>query len=330
MHVSLPAELSRTIAELAAGIGRRDLVDRAGRLSGHYRERGASRQVVAGDADALAYGLSRMPATYAAVRSVLADLERGAPDFVPGSLLDAGAGPGTAALAVAQSWPELSTLLLDENQVFLDLAARLQPDARLERGDLRHFELGQRFDLVTCAYALTELNDAELAGVVDRLWRHCSGVLLLVEPGRPRDYARLMQARAQLMGLGAEMIGPCPHRLECPLQATDWCHFSVRLDRSRDHRQLKQAALGYEDEKFSYLLVGLPGIGQSAGARIIKPPRENKFSVTLPLCRADGTAGDAVLERRHGAAFKRARKVNWGEDWQPVDQQGLSPGERQG
>ena len=41
------------------------------------------------------------------LRAVLADLERGAPDFVPGSVLDAGAGPGTAALAAAQIWPDI-------------------------------------------------------------------------------------------------------------------------------------------------------------------------------------------------------------------------------
>lgn len=316
MHVSLPPELSLTIAELATGAGRRDLADRAGRLSGHYRERGASRQVVAADADALAYGLSRMPATFAAVRAVLADLERGAPDFVPGSVLDAGAGPGTAALAAAQIWPDIVPLLLDENPVFLDLAARLNPSARLERGDLRSFELGTRFDLVTCAYALTELADAELSGVVERLWRHSSGVLLLVEPGRPRDYARLLRVRAQLLAEGAELIGPCPHALACPLQAQDWCHFSVRLDRSREHRQLKQAALGYEDEKFSYLLLGRAGIGHAAASRIIKPPRENKFSVTLPLCLPTGLAEDLVIERRDGAAFKPARKAEWGDAWE--------------
>lgn len=330
MHVSLPAELSQIIAELAAGAGRRDLVERAGRLSGHYRERGASRQVVAAQADALAYGLSRMPATYAAVRAVLADLERGAPDFVAGSVLDAGAGPGTAALAAAKTWPDIAPVLLDENPVFLDLAAQLNPSAQLQRGDLRSFELGRRFDLVTCAYALTELADADMAGVVDRLWRHCGGLLLLVEPGRPRDYARFMQVRTQLLSLGAEMIGPCPHRLACPLREPDWCHFSVRLDRSRDHRQLKQAALGYEDEKFSYLLFGRPGIGRPAAARIIKPPRENKFSVTLPLCLPHGAAEDLVVERRQGAAFKQARKAAWGEDWTPGGPEGVSPERGQG
>ena len=37
------------------------------------------------------------------------------------------------------------------------------------------------------------------------------------------------------------------------LLAPDWCHFTQRLPRSRAHKQIKEADVPFEDEKFSYV-----------------------------------------------------------------------------
>jgi len=65
------------------------------------------------------------------------------------------------------------------------------------------------------------------------------GLLVLVEPGTPAGYGRILRARDRLVGLGATLAAPCPHHAACPLTGEDWCHFSVRLPRSRDHRLAK-------------------------------------------------------------------------------------------
>lgn len=311
----LPAALSSAVRELAEG--RRDLAQSAGRISEHYRSRGSSREVIGGAGDAIAYALSRMPATYAAVSAVLAELRERAGSFAPATVLDAGAGPGTAAWAVAELYPDADLSLMDHNRQFLQLAETLGHAAgagqvaRVE-DDLARFELGRTFALVTCAYALTELPDAMVGAVVDRLWRHCEGVLVIVEPGRPRDYQRLMQLRDRLIGQGATVLAPCPHERACPLLEPDWCHFSVRLNRSRDHMRMKGGTLGYEDEKFSYLIVARPGIGRRVPGRVLRKPEENKFSVTLAVC---GEAGleQRVVPSRDKPSFKAAKKLDWGD-----------------
>ena len=61
------------------------------------------------EADALAYALARMPATYAAVTASLNALREIRPDFAPASLLDVGAGPGTATWAAAEAFPSLQS-----------------------------------------------------------------------------------------------------------------------------------------------------------------------------------------------------------------------------
>lgn len=311
----LPAELSAAVRRLAEG--RKGLGDSSARISEHYRQRGASRQVIGGADDAVAYALSRMPATYAAVFAVLEEVQSRAPEFTPRTLLDAGAGPGTAGWAVAELFEGIAPTLMDHNRAFLELARTLAEGstlavAELLEADLGRFELETRYDLVTCAYALTELLDAEMLAAAERLWRHTDGVLAIIEPGRPRDYQRLMAVRQRLIDLGGRVLAPCPHERGCPLVEPDWCHFAVRLSRSRDHMRMKGGTLGYEDEKYSYLVMARPGIGERAPGRVLRRPEENKFSVTLAVCGADGLE-TRIAPSRDKAAFKAAKKFGWGD-----------------
>jgi ribosomal protein RSM22 (predicted rRNA methylase) len=281
-----------------------------------------STAAVADSADVAAYLLTRMPATYAAIAHVLGEVAERAPEFVPQSLLDAGAGPGTASWATAEAFPTIeASTLLDHNAGFLRLGAQLGAvgppalqNAEWVAGDLSASRLGERqFDIVVAAYSLTELPDARIVEAALGLWARCAGTLVIVEPGRTRDYERLMDVRAALLAAGARMVAPCPHESACPLPKGDWCHFSVRLPRSRAHRQAKGGTLGYEDEKFSYLVVARPEIAmQPTTARIIKQPVTKKFGVELPLCTPEGLE-TRLIRKQDAAAFKAVRKLDWGD-----------------
>lgn len=316
----LPVGLEAAIEGLLVGARQRQLAQRAQAISAKYRANAPSARAVSGLPDAVAYALSRMPATYAAVRTVLAEIAKRAPGFAPRTLLDAGAGPGTAAWAAAEAYDLAAVTLVDNSPAFLELAAALGREhprmAAAERvaGDLTRLDLGgRRFDLAICAYALTELADGAVAEVAGQLWDNCGGVLAIVEPGRPRDYQRLMQVRDRLLAAGARMVAPCPHQGPCPLAPPDWCHFSVRLPRSREHMRAKGASLAYEDEKFSYLVVARPEIeAVPAAARILRPPVVKKYSITLATCRRDGI-GEEVALKRDAEAFRRVRRLGWGD-----------------
>jgi ribosomal protein RSM22 (predicted rRNA methylase) len=147
--------------------------------------------------------------------------------------------------------------------------------------------------------------------VAERLWQAANQMLVIVEPGTPAGFARILDARRQLLGLGAHMVGPCAGAGHCPLKAPDWCHFAVRLARSRSHMHAKGASVPFEDEKFSWLAVSrMPGA--AAAARVLAPPRRIKAGIGLKLCTAEGLA-ERHVARRDGPAYKACRKLGWGD-----------------
>lgn len=322
MSFDLPPQLRLAADRLMDGVSRKDMAQRAGAISARYRAGGGSAAVVASQADATAYVLTRLPATFAACGRVFEELSQRAPDFSPTSLLDAGAGPGGASWAALETWPQIaSASLLDSNRAFLDIAATLAVDAPAPlqgaeriRADLTAPGDWPSADLVVASYALAEIPETKQAATIAALWASTLGVLALVEPGTPAGYARILAARQALIEAGASILAPCPHQAPCPLAAPDWCHFSQRLARSRDHRLAKGAETPFEDEKFIYLLAARPGIAAEApSARVLAPPRAGKPGIELKLCTPQGAAELAFAGKRDKAAYAVARRLVWGD-----------------
>ena len=317
MSAELPAALKAALARELEGVSRTRLAERAKRTSDAYRAGRGSAAVIREPMDALAYALVRSPATYAACAAAFGEAARRAPGFAPKTVLDAGAGAGAASWAAAQAWPGIETLLwLDSNPAFLELGARLAsgalPVPQTSRADLTGAGDWPDADLVVASYALAEIVADRLDATVGRLWAATGGLLALVEPGTPGGFARLRQARAGLIAAGAEVLAPCPHDGECPMAEPDWCHVSVRLSRSRDHRLAKSAEAPFEDEPFAYLIVARPGLGTPAAARVIGRPRSAKPGVELRLCTPAGLESRQV-PRRDKPGYALARRLAWGD-----------------
>jgi ribosomal protein RSM22 (predicted rRNA methylase) len=314
----LPTSLRGALEARLHGLARDDIAARAAQISRTYRDGGNSR-VIASNADALAYALVRMPATYAAVTASLNALGEMRPDFLPNSLLDFGAGPGTASWAAAETFSSLQNFtLLDINAALQTLALELGHEhARLAAMTYRRDTTGNALDeaepadLVIASYLIGEVGDANRYALAERLWAKARDTLLVVEPGTPAGYARIIKLRAQLIAAGAHVAAPCPHDSKCPLQAPDWCHFAQRLPRLRAHKQIKQAELPFEDEKFSYVALTRNPVARRF-SRVLAPPVVGKVEVLAKLCTDDGVKA-AKVPRRDKAAYANARRWRLGE-----------------
>jgi len=243
----------------------------------------------------MAYALARMPATYAAVAACLTALQEARPDFAPHSLLDVGAGPGTASFAAAEAFSSLATFtLLDANPVLrllaLDLARAGGRELKYGLGEARALiPKAEPADLVVASYLIGELSEA----------------------GTPAGYARIIATRAQLIAASAHVLAPCPHDAACPLQSPDWCHFAQRLPRSRAHKQVKGAELPFEDEKFSYVALARKPAAHRP-ARVLARPHISKVEVTAKLCTTDGLVRERIPHRDR-RAYAAARRWRWGD-----------------
>jgi ribosomal protein RSM22 (predicted rRNA methylase) len=186
--------------------------------------------------------------------------------------------------------------------------------AEARRADLTSAGPWPRSDLVVASYALAEITPDKQASTIDELWTATEGLLALIEPGTPAGYARILAARSALIAAGATILAPCPHGAACPLVAPDWCHFSVRLPRSRDHRLAKGAEVPFEDERFSYLIAARPGVAaEPRRPRVLAPPRTAKPGIALKLCGLDGEVEQRVVPKRDKPAYAVARRLDWGD-----------------
>ena len=239
------------------------------------------------------------------------------PDWRPASVLDLGAGPGTAAWAAVEAWPGIGTVELVEAEPEMARAAK----ALVATGPtvLRHANLalgdagapGPSAELVIASYVIGELEGTALERFVVSAWERTADTLVVVEPGTTAGYRRVLAVRDLLLDAGASTLAPCPHDGACPLPEGDWCHFSTRLPRSATHRVAKGAERGFEDEKFAYVVL-CRSAHPRADARVIRRPDLRQGHVVLDLCTPAGLE-QRTVSRRQGDAYRRARKLRWGD-----------------
>ncbi|MEU3301023.1 small ribosomal subunit Rsm22 family protein [Streptomyces sp. NPDC006678] len=323
MNTTLPDAL----ADLLDGLPQGRAAQAVERLIASYRgDTPTDAPVLRDRADVAAYAAYRMPATFEAVRSALAALRAAAPSWVPATHTDIGGGTGAASWAVADAWPDGGhrTTVLDWAEPALALGRELAAGAdsaalrgarwqRARIGDAMRLEPA---DLITVSYVLKELDESDRTAVVGQA-AAAGQAVLIVEPGTPDGYGRIIAARDLLIGAGLRVAAPCPHSERCPIvPGTDWCHFAARVSRSSLHRRVKGGSLPYEDEKFSYVAATRFPVAP-APARVTRRPQIRKGQVLLELCASDETLHRETISKRHGALYRAARDASWGDAWPP-------------
>ena len=248
--MDLPPALRSAVEAALAGVSTDRLAGAAALLSSRYRgEVRDGRFHVDGEDAVLAYLAARLPATYAATRRAMGFAAEMLPDFRPASLLDLGAGPGTASFAAADCWPGLAGATLCEGSAAMRRAAeRLAKSDPLPR-TIAAMDLAGRLpafaahDLVVVAYVLDEMEGDQRQRLVAAAWAAATGLLLIVEPGTPAGWQRILDARASLIAAGAHVAAPCPHEGALPASAARLVPLR-RSPAAQPHASQDQAGLG--------------------------------------------------------------------------------------
>lgn len=319
--MDLPDDLSTALDDELDGAGIRRLAHAVKDLSGRYRRADRGEPLLRTADDATAYAAFRLPATFGAVAATLAQCRARLDGFEPHSMLDVGAGLGTAAWAAAAAWPSIESVTLVERDAhMIGLGQRLCAQAGSEalrrarwvRADIAAGLPDGSYDLAVAAYSLGELGPEAFARALRSLWERTAGLLVVVEPGTPAGFARIRRARDWAIEAGAHVVAPCPHATACPMAEGDWCHFAARVARSRRHREAKGGELAYEDEKFSFISVARQA-GTAIHGRIVRHPQTRPGHIRLTVCSPDGLT-ESVVTRSQKQRFRAARDLKWGAD----------------
>jgi ribosomal protein RSM22 (predicted rRNA methylase) len=294
-----------------------ELCRAAQRLTRHYGESKNSAALFAEPASLLAYLAVRMPATFAAISCVLGECKPRWGDWLPRSMVDIGAGPGTGAWSAIEQFPSiLSICNVEPSRPMAEMGrklARQSSSSVLQRAQWIDPPNIPPADLVLLSYLIGEMNPAERFEILERLWQQSFQMFVVIEPGTPSGYRRILEVRDWALNKGAHLAAPCPHIQPCPIKTQSWCHFPARVNRSRLHKLLKGATLGFEDEKFSYLVFGKIPVKFPVG-RVVENPKKNSGFVQIPLC-SDGILKEIVVTRKD-AHYKAARDTSYGDAWE--------------
>jgi ribosomal protein RSM22 (predicted rRNA methylase) len=264
-----------------------------------------------------------LPAAYAQLAGAMAATAAlTPPEFQPATLLDLGSGPGTALWAAVERWPSLATLHAWEREpAFIGLGRELasaSDNPAIRGAEWRQIVLSgalpshtPRYDLVIIGHVLNELDEPARQALVASAWERCTGLLLIVEPGTSAAFPVVRAARDQLLQLGAHTIAPCAHDEPCPLQ-NDWCHFPQRLNRPSFQRRAKDAAVGWEEAKFSYAAMARFPSRTAIWGRLIHQPQVSKAGVELIVSSREGIVRPRI-PRRNRPLYRQSTDLKWGE-----------------
>lgn len=320
----LPTGVARAIEAITSEGHAVRTADERRLLTEAYRS-GASPDLE-GEGRIAAYLQVRMPATYAAALAVFRAVSLRVPSWAPASVLDLGTGPGTALYAARAVWPSIGrTTGVDRTTAILETAREIARRSGDEvAAATRWIEAGIEadttiapHDLVVCSYSFGELMPEPRRDAIRQINGVSGAIVVIIEPGTPRGYDAVIEARTALLERGWHLLAPCPTEARCPMQQLPerWCHFSTRLERDRAHRDAKGGTLAYEDEKFSYIAVGPDP--HPAGARVVGHPRQHGGFVELELCSDDGIER-RIVSRKHGSRYAEARRLRWGDELSDV------------
>ena len=315
----LPAALTAALYDITAEMDSTRLEKDAKNISEAYRMRtGTGKRLLTRESEAAAYAAARMPATYEAARAaILSALD--ASGLAPRTLLDCGAGTGAATWAADDLLTLDQVTCLEREDAMRSVGSALMRSAigTLERADWQAFDLTDgkplpQAEMVVEGYMLGELAEGMRLPVARKLWDACTQMLVLIEPGTPQGFANLAAVRRELAGLGAHVAAPCPAgNGNCPMTGEDWCHFAVRVQRTKLHKALKGGDAPYEDEKFCYLALTREKPASACGARVLRHPLIAPGKITLTLC--EGNEKKTRIVTKKDLLWKQARKTGAGD-----------------
>ena len=316
--MNLPEELNQVIQnEIALYKSFETLNNNAKTISDRYRNNvNSGTRLLTKDDEAVAYALTRMPATYGAIYTALSKaIENNS--FNIDTVFDIGGGTGSGTWAVYERLGNKNFYCFEREDAMLNIGKKLMSwqdylsNINWKKFDIIKDNFDKKCDLSIISYMINELPKGDVKATIDKIWDATNEIMLIVEPGTPAAFENIKDIRHYLIERGAYIVAPCTHQKECEIENNDWCAFSCRVQRAKLHRMLKDGDAPFEDEKFSYIAFSKKPVN-CVEARILRHPIINKGYSEFKVCTPDGIK-NIKLSKKDGEKYKLSKKKSAGD-----------------
>ena len=310
----LPKEILNKIENFEQS--RNDVIASAHNINYKYHnESGQNKVLVSTQLESLAYSVYRMPATYEVCLNVFKQLYNivGNTHFL--SLLDVGSGTGSATLACSQVFAFDKIVCFERETSMINCAKNLISEyvdnVQWQQGSLGTYNFNNKYDMVVSSYVLNEMDDNTRIKIVDQLWQCTNNILVIIEPGTQEGFRQIQSIRNYLIDKNANIVTPCTHNQQCKMSDNGLCQFSCRVPRTKLLKQIKNADVPYEDEKFCYIVFSKQKY-QLPQYRVIKHPFYRPKVVEMTVCGKDELK-NLVITKNQKELYKIARDCKVGD-----------------
>ena len=307
----LPIDLQEKINSLYSSINKQILTDsRIGLTSRYKQTKESGRSLIDSKTDGIVYAISRMPATYSVVHTLLDSLIE--QEFICdiSNVFDVGSGTGAGYFATKDVLPDVEISLFERDLNMIQTFKQLDETKAVQRFDLVKDEFSSKADLIMTSYVLSEMNEETRMMSVKKMLEASNRYVLLIDTGTPRTYENFMKIKRMINESdGVSIIAPCASE-KCGLK-NDYCQFFARVERSSLQKMSKDASLSYEDEKYFYLLIEKSDVKHDF-CRVIRRPQIKTNLTELKVCDKDGVK-DLKITKKSKELYKKSKKVKINE-----------------
>ena len=310
--MNLPSYLLEKINLVFSELDKSTLKSTQKNLTDKYKNKtGGSKDLIDGKNDSILYAVSRMPATYSVIYTLVNNLlSEGFLENIE-SVIDVGSGTGSVYFALSDIYQSASFELFERNKDMINVFNKLCDNKQeVNTIDLIKSSIEKKAQLVTASYVLSEMTENDRLNVFNKLLECSSKYVLIVDTGTPDSYKNMMKLKFYAKEKGFSTLAPCFCEI-CPL-INDYCQFYARVERTKVLRQAKSASLSYEDEKYFYLLLSKDENLNQDKKRVIRRPIIKENEIELTICSSKGVEKQKFT-KKNKEEFKKAKKIKINE-----------------